>query len=88
MVLKNNRYLKDVWMDEIFYSLGFIPGSILPPIVGFLSVSMLDVSIRAGILNLLKRLTVDMGLAGLYISHDLSLIRNICCVYNYFRPQK
>jgi len=21
MVLKNNRYLKDVWMDEIFYSL-------------------------------------------------------------------
>jgi peptide/nickel transport system ATP-binding protein len=41
-------------------------------------VSMLDVSIRAGILNLLKRLTVDMGLAGLYISHDLSLIRHIC----------
>jgi len=39
---------------------------------------MLDGSIRAGILNLLKRLTVDMGLAGLYISHDLSLIRNIC----------
>jgi len=41
-------------------------------------VSMLDISIRAGILNLLKRLTVDMGLAGLYISHDLSLIRHIC----------
>lgn len=41
-------------------------------------VSMLDVSIRASILNLLRRLTVEMGLAGLYISHDLSLIRHIC----------
>lgn len=41
-------------------------------------VSMLDVSIRAGVLNLLKQLTIDMGLASLYISHDLSLIRYIC----------
>ncbi len=41
-------------------------------------VSMLDVSIRAGVLNLLRLLTVDMGLASLYISHDLSLIRYIC----------
>jgi peptide/nickel transport system ATP-binding protein len=41
-------------------------------------VSMLDVSIRAGVLKLLRRLTVDMGLASLYISHDLSLIRYIC----------
>jgi hypothetical protein len=30
-------------------------------------VSMLDVSIRNGMLNLYKRLTVDMVLAGLYI---------------------
>lgn len=41
-------------------------------------VSMLDVSIRAGVLNLLRQLTIEMGLASLYISHDLSLIRYIC----------
>src|SRR5450756_2666111 len=41
-------------------------------------VSMLDVSIRAGVLNLLRRLTAEMGLASLYISHDLSLIRYMC----------
>ena len=41
-------------------------------------VSMLDVSIRAGVLNLLRQLTIEMGLASLYISHDLSLIRYMC----------
>jgi len=41
-------------------------------------VSMLDVSIRAGLLNLLKRKIAEMGLAGLYISHDLTLIRHLC----------
>jgi peptide/nickel transport system ATP-binding protein len=41
-------------------------------------VSMLDVSIRAGILKLFSHLTSEMGLAGLYISHDLSLIRYVC----------
>ncbi len=41
-------------------------------------VSMLDVSIRASVLNLLRRLTDDLGLASLYISHDLSLIRYMC----------
>ena len=41
-------------------------------------VSMLDVSIRAGILNLLKDLRDDMGLSMLYVSHDLSTIRYIC----------
>jgi oligopeptide/dipeptide ABC transporter ATP-binding protein len=41
-------------------------------------VSMLDVSIRAGVLNLLRNLTADLGLASLYISHDLSLIRYMC----------
>lgn len=41
-------------------------------------VSMLDVSIRAGILNLLKKLNKDMGLAILYITHDLSTLQYIC----------
>lgn len=42
------------------------------------AVSMLDVSIRASILNLLKQLTEEMQMATLYISHDLSLLGNIC----------
>ncbi|WP_218839232.1 ABC transporter ATP-binding protein [Evansella halocellulosilytica] len=41
-------------------------------------VSMLDVSIRAGILNLLKRLRSEMGLTMLYVSHDLSTIKYLC----------
>ena len=42
------------------------------------AVSMLDVSIRAGILNLLKSLTNELKMATLYISHDLSLLGSIC----------
>jgi peptide/nickel transport system ATP-binding protein len=38
-------------------------------------VSMLDVSIRLGILNLLRRLTVDQRLALLYITHDIASAR-------------
>lgn len=41
-------------------------------------VSMLDVSIRADILNLLKNLRKDMGLTMLYVSHDLSTIKYLC----------
>jgi len=40
--------------------------------------SMLDVSIRASILNLLRELTEEMQMATLYISHDLSLLGSIC----------
>ena len=41
-------------------------------------VSMLDVSIRASILNLLSAISADENLGMLYISHDLSTIRHIC----------
>ncbi len=41
-------------------------------------VSMLDVSIRADILNLLKKLRETMGLTMLYVSHDLSTIKYLC----------
>jgi peptide/nickel transport system ATP-binding protein len=41
-------------------------------------VSMLDVSIRASILNILRRLRREEGLTLSVISHDLSLIRNVC----------
>lgn len=41
-------------------------------------VSMLDVSLRASVLSLLKRLTNEFGLSVVYISHDLSLLRHMC----------
>jgi peptide/nickel transport system ATP-binding protein len=41
-------------------------------------VSMLDVSVRAGILNVLRGLSRDPGLGILYISHDLSTTRYLC----------
>ena len=41
-------------------------------------VSMLDVSIRAGILALFRSFARDMGMAILYISHDLSTMRYLC----------
>lgn len=40
--------------------------------------SMLDVSVRATVLNLIKEISKELNLTTLFISHDLSLIQYMC----------
>lgn len=41
-------------------------------------VSMLDVSVRAGILRLMRRLVDQLGMSLIFITHDLSIVTHIC----------
>lgn len=41
-------------------------------------VSMLDVSVRLGLMNLMLRLQDELGVAYLFITHDLSVARYLC----------
>jgi peptide/nickel transport system ATP-binding protein len=63
-------------LQRVVLARALIPGPKL--IVADEPVSMLDVSVRAGILNLLRAARDELGLAAIYISHDLALIRYVC----------
>lgn len=62
-------------LQRIVLARALVPGPAF--IVADEPVSMLDVSVRAGILNLMRDLQARMGLTAVYISHDLALVRYV-----------
>jgi len=46
-------------------------------IVAYEAVSPLDVSVKARVVNLMMRLQAEMGLAFLFISHDIAVVERI-----------
>jgi oligopeptide/dipeptide ABC transporter ATP-binding protein len=88
-VMRRVRLLPStVWLDRRPHELSggqlqrvVLARALLPQprlIVADEPVSMLDVSARAGILNLLRAARDELGVAAIYISHDLALIRYVC----------
>jgi oligopeptide/dipeptide ABC transporter ATP-binding protein len=63
-------------LQRVVLARALLPGPML--LVADEPVSMLDVSVRAGILNLLRAARDELGLAAIDISHDLALIRYVC----------
>ena len=63
-------------LQRVVLARALIPGPDF--IVADEPVSMLDVSVRAGILNLMRDVRDAMGLAAIYISHDVTLVRYVC----------
>jgi peptide/nickel transport system ATP-binding protein len=55
-------------------------GMVLEPdfVIADEPVSMLDVSVRAGILRLFDQLRNNLGVTCLFVSHDLAVVRHLC----------